>query len=324
LSQNRDKRKTKEKKPTFVQADISAFEPGEMVGGEVDINTLTMADIATNITHGQVSARGVTLSSYALEDKAEKRRQKMQNAWDHWVNGQPARRKARRDQNLDRERRRNECREEGRDPDEEVSDDEPDSEEDYAVAPDRFTPPEDPERVARIQPRVFGQTVIHPTNGSGAMNRDGEDEDGAGWEGMEGLEGLGEGGEDDEIQLEVVENPEGMDEDGEEDELAAAGFAVAEGDDTEMANADDDDDDEEVNWEDIQQEQYGRHNYLEDREEQRRRDIEDRENRVVYEEDDTLKMVNSTTYGKAQPRGAPWSAADIDTLYSVSGPECQI
>ena len=322
LAQNRDKRKKKEQKlPAFVQADISAFEPGESVGGEIDINALTMADIATNITHGQVSARGVKLSSYAQEDKAERRRQRMQNAWDFWVNGQPARRKARKDKNLDRERRREECRESGGDPDEAVSEDEPDSDEEHFVPPDRFTPPEDPERVARIQPRVFGQTVIHPTNGQGTsgLNR-GEDEEGEqGEEGMDGLEGFGGGNDDAEIQLEVVDNPEGMDEDGEEDELAAAGFAVAAGD-AEMGNADNDDeeDDEEVNWEDLQQAQYGSHNYLEEREEQRRRDIEDRENRVVYEEDDTLKMVNSTTYSKVQPRGAPWSLADVDTLYSVS------
>ena len=106
LAQNKDKRKKKEKKPAFQQADISVFEPGEVVGQDIDVNTLTMGDIATNITHGSVSARGVKLSSFAQEEKAERRRQTMQNAWDNWVNGQPARRKARRDKNLEKETRR--------------------------------------------------------------------------------------------------------------------------------------------------------------------------------------------------------------------------
>ena len=321
---------TKEKVlPSFSQVSLVGFEPGDTIAEGVDVNFLTMADLATNIFSGQITAKGVQLDEMMQVERSNRRVRGQHNAWNGWTRAQLSRRKVRREQNAERERRRQAIRDEGRDPMGEVTEDEPDSEEEFEVMPNRYTPPPEDERVGRVLPTVLGQQaadlVIEGTPAPG--NEDGADED------HNQRRRRPEGGEDDEdyedhdepqeeyanmgVELRVADDePEEAD-----GGLAAAGFAVA--DDEDMGGGagggDGDDDDEDFDYDAMQEDgTYDLAQYHAEREAQRERDLADRENRAIIEENDDLAMVNSRTYAKIVPRGMPWTEADMLTMYMVS------
>ena len=323
------KSKTEKGLPAFSQVSLVGFEPGDTIGEGVDVNLLTMADLATNIFSGQITAKGVQLDEMMQVERSNRKIRGQHNTWNGWTRAQLSRRKVRREQNLERERRRQAIRDEGRDPMGEVTEDEPDSEEEFEVTPNRYTPPPEDERIARVLPTVLGQQAgEYGAEGTPAPG----DEDGAGEddgqrrrrpEGVQDDEDYEHHNEPEEeyapmgVELRVAEDePEDPD-----NALAAAGFAVA--DDENMGGGggggDGDDDDDDYDYDAMQEDgTYDLAQYHAEREAQRERDLAERENRAIIEENDDLTMINSRTYAKVVPRGMPWTEVDTMTLYMVS------
>lgn len=319
---SKPKRAKKEAKPKtdrvrFLQPSMEELQNGGIMEEEVDINVLTMADLATKVTHGRVSERAGVLAMFHQELKKQRKVKTVHTNWARWERQQIIRRKLRALKNDIREARREEARHEGRNPDDDVSADEEDSEEEFEIIPDRLTPPEEEERVMRIQPPRLEEP------GEGMDGVEGGEVDGeAGEEGEAGLVGEHAEGEDDAerpfLLDPLVDDPDDVpaEEPVEEDELA--GFGHREDDE------DLDEDDEthprneagEVDWDRLQEENEEGGDWADSRDQLQEAIRRGEDTREVHEAQSATRLINQNTFrrGKAAAR---WNHDETEFFYEV-------
>lgn len=302
--------------PTF--EDI---QNGGILEDEIDLNLLTMADLATKVTHGRVSERAGVLAVFHQQLKKQKSVRSVQRNWTRWERQQIIRRKLRALKNANREVRREESRLEGRNPDDDVSEDEADSEEEFEVIPDRLTPPEEEERVARIQPPEIdrpGEAVERGEEGEG---------NGEGQAGEEGVDQPGGGDADGEVNAErslffdpLAEDPEDAAADpnpmDEEDELAA----FAHRDDNENEDEDENEpprnEDGDIDWDAIQEENEEGGDWADSRDRLQEAIRRGEDTREVHEAQSATRLVNQNTFRRGKP-AARWTHDETEFFYEV-------
>ena len=335
-SVNRVRSELKKAKKTvqFTQAGIKDLVAGDTLGEEVwNVDDLTMADLAINITSGTISARGILLDDFMKATKKQAAEQLPYRRWSRWEKEQIYRRHVRRRANAERHSRRQEAAAKGLNPDEEVSPDEDDSEEEFEIVPDRFTPPPEDQQVERIQP-----LSLNPAGDEAAGGVEGED---IGREASAGGDLYDQYAEEEEVDEDNMDvNPDDVAEfplDEQDYEPAAEeddthGFNVvddlpAEGADYYAGldrNGEDDDDEGYAGAGDQYYEQFlddPTQTYLDQREHARDEHRRRQENVEALYEDDNTKMVNSRTYSKVR-KSERWTKTEtnffFDTVRAVS------
>lgn len=288
-----------------------------------------MGSFASNFYDGDMTERARLLREAQKTKRDDAQREKLEFERVKRIRLQPLRRRERAKRNEERAARRVQWEADGAvEGEDEVSDDEQDStDEEYDFEPDRLTPPGTPEPEAyREEGDEEEQEGIRPDE----RNADEEDED------EEGLgldpDGLREGSEYDE---EVEPEHQGVD-------LNDFGFNITEGDENQddQALGDDGaprDDDAELNYDAL----YGINptqpgdgsgnedgegddgagfsfaDYSANMENRRAQALATQNTRfVVQEDDDEMRMVNSTTWQKRE-RTDKWTDDETDFFYSV-------
>ena len=311
-------KKKKEDTIKFVRADLENVQPGDTVGDDIDVNVLTMADLATHATHGKVSARAIKLDDFTRQVAQQKKRENEAKRMTDWQRQQILRRKVRSIRNADRQRRRAEFAASGEaDINVLVSADEMDSEEEYEVVPDRLTPPPGPQRVTRVQPMRIGpepEPIDHESMFETAQNE--VDEEGAAempdwaYEDIHAEAGEGEVMEEEDEETALRAAGISIVDDGQED----GGMGRERGDEEE----DEDEEDEEPDWDNLAGPQYDADAYRDDIAEKQRRNLEEFEGRTVLEEDDETKMINARTYSRHRLTER-WTRQETELFYAVLG-----
>ena len=304
---SQDRRLKANRKAKAVQVEsvsesvLDTAQPEELIGGEIDPSTITIGDLATHtgIGTGHVSARGIRLHKHRSEEIANKRKAAEARQIIRWQEKQIQRRKLRAMKNAERARRRRQMEEMGEDS-AVVSPDEEDSEEEFAVLPERLTPPTTPEPDDEPRrPEDDGQTdglereygeqmdVDHQNVGENRDNEPGEN---------------GQGGD---VDLDALLRRGGFDLDA-EDRLHADGDEDGEnGDGDEEFRYDEDED--ATNLADFRARQ----------EEERRRILEGAQDREVEEDDNETRMINNASFSKKNTPNERWTTAETEFFFLV-------
>ncbi|WVQ72487.1 hypothetical protein IAR50_002042 [Cryptococcus sp. DSM 104548] len=294
-------RAKKARGPRVATISLQAIQPDEMVGSEVTDMT-TMGDLATILAgEGRVTERAIKIDEFRRGQEAQKREEHLKRIEQVHQRNQIKRRKVRSANNMDRARRREELRNNGGN-ELDVSQDELDSEEEFEIVPERLTPPaSSPEPDRPEEEREEGEEgsdaeEVAFDNDAVPNNREPDM-----FDGDEGLVGTPEPESEP-----AAEDPNG------DDALAAlraAGFTV---NDDEPGSPRSDIDEWEHEAVDLDE-------YRMRTQEQRRRDIERREDEdEVVEVDDETRFVNSATFGKNK-RTQRWTKMETELFYQVLG-----
>ena len=304
LTQNK-KRKEATGVPKSIP-ELSEVNAGDHVGDEVDIERTKMGALATRVTVGKVSARGLVLHEHHKEITKSKDRERPKRIENAWRRKQVQRRKLRAERNAERAERKRRFEEMGTDSVDVVSDDEEDSEEEYEDDPEWFRNLDDEEDIRR---------------GRQAREQNGErDRENGGDDPMEGNQ------DDDAAEEDDPDADARSGEDEHDAALRASGFIVTQDrprrdvDDDERDEDEDEDEDNEDREDDLDSRagvDYDLEAYRREVEERRRRNLERVLGQGVVEENDELKMVNSASYGRKQA-SERWTPEDTDMFYVVS------
>lgn len=284
----------------------------------IDPELQKMGSFTRGYYEGDMTERAVKLKEAQRIKREDAQKEKVEFERQKRIRLQPLRRRERAKRNEDRAQRRVEWEAAGSElGPTEVSDDEADStDEEYDFEPDRLTPPGTPEPDDFMDP--FG-------NEDGEEHLGGDDE--------EEQEGLGdvEAPEEDE---EEAEDDEGDHEPAEPVDLGEHGFNIAEDQDDGTVQERDpneedpdtaalfdinpDDMDPDADMDDDGQPGYSYADYAANMEARRAQALATQNTRfVVQEDDDELRMVNTTTWQK-RAKTDKWTDDETDFFYSVS------
>ncbi|ORX36630.1 hypothetical protein BD324DRAFT_651116 [Kockovaella imperatae] len=290
-----NKQKRGEKSIPVSISVLNDAQAGDHVGEEVVVTETTMAALATHTTAGKVSARGLVLHEYLKSVETTKNKERPKRIEDAWRRKQAQRRKLRAERNVQRAERRRHFEDMGTEANDVVSEDEEDSEEEFEVRPEWLRSLDDEEDIRRgRQTRDAGQ------DDDGQEDRDNEERQ--------------EQSEDDPMEDHEVRSHE----DEHDAALRASGFIVAATGNGEEGVGDDGDSDDEEREDGGEDDGdgvgYDLEEYRREVEERRRRNLERIMGQGVVEENNELKMVNSSTYGR-RPVSERWTDADTELFF---------
>jgi hypothetical protein len=325
LKQNRVQRSTSQVPNTtedggedhdpFAEDEVEPVDPGQV----------TMGSFAANFYDGDMTERAQLLKEAQKTKREDAQRERLEFERIKRIRLQPLRRRERAKRNEDRAARRIQWEADGAvEGEDEVSDDEQDStDEEYDFEPDRLTPPgtPEPENYQNEAEEGEEQEGIRPDE----ANPNDEDEE------QEGL-GLDPNGEGPEYDEEVI--PETQDVD-----LGDYGFNVAEEGDgnadatADAANAQPEEgepnydalfginpgegDEDDMGFDGDEPGAFSFADYQANMDNRREAALANQNSRfVVQEDDDEMRMVNSTTWQKRE-RTDKWTDDETDFFYSV-------
>nr|WRH23634.1 Myb DNA-binding like [Naematelia aurantialba] len=286
-------RKKPPKNPATQVASLNDVEEGAVIGDAIDEGEATLADLATKLTSGKVSKRGIRLSVHSKETAEQRKYLRQMEVWKKWQADRPVRREMRRVRNDVRQERRDAIAAGQGRPDEEVSDDEENSADELANVED--------------EPQLLEDDAEAPQRAHASAD---EDEAAEGAAGQEGADGDPSSSIHREITFDLDDHAN-EDNDAENDPLLAAGFHIREEDDPQDTgeNGDFDFDNYQFgNW-------AGDTSTLQASREEQRQNARNLDGREIIEEDESTAMVNSMSYSKKTVKTPKWTVEETELFY---------